>query len=293
MSDIGLVAFDLDGTLLTTQKTIRDDAREAILELQRTGVMVTLITGRSYLATEHYARELQLLTPFGLVHGAWVRDLIGLEILKRAIPPAGVKEALRQAAELGCVSMVVGMNGEGNLTLCAEDRDHPVVGMALRDGTSGNRDPRNVVDFLPRDEISISGYVAYIIGEKGPVHQFLDRHEKDPVKIYQAERYPILARDSVSLFGETHEVVMLTPVGTDKGIALEAIAESLSIPLDQTLAFGDWHNDVGMLDTAGTAVIMGNTPAEVVARVRNANVYRTATNDEAGICQALERFNLI
>jgi hypothetical protein len=92
---------------------------------------------------------------------------------------------------------------------------------------------------------------------------------------------------------KSYEVAMLTPIGADKRVALEAIAESLGVPMAEVLAFGDWHNDVPMLAAAGGAVLMGNAPAEVAAKLNHHNLYRTGTNDGDGVVQALERFGLL
>ena len=51
----------------------------------------------------------------------------------------------------------------------------------------------------------------------------------------------------------------------DKGQALEALADTLDIPLAQTAAFGDFLNDYGMLRAAGYAVAMENAHPDLKA----------------------------
>lgn len=51
----------------------------------------------------------------------------------------------------------------------------------------------------------------------------------------------------------------------DKGHALEALADTLGIPLAQTAAFGDFLNDYGMLCAAGYAVAMENAHPDLKA----------------------------
>jgi hypothetical protein len=81
-------------------------------------------------------------------------------------------------------------------------------------------------------------------------------------------------------------------MGADKGTALEAVAETLGVPMNNTLAVGDWHNDLPMLAKAGYAAVMGNAPPEILNRIGHPNVYRTGTNDGTGIVDALARFGL-
>ncbi len=51
-----------------------------------------------------------------------------------------------------------------------------------------------------------------------------------------------------------------------KGTALAFIAERAGVSLAETVAVGDWLNDVPMFDVAGRAYAMGQAPSEVKAR---------------------------
>ena len=59
--------------------------------------------------------------------------------------------------------------------------------------------------------------------------------------------------------------------------------------LEETMAFGDGGNDIGMLRHAGIGVAMGNANDEVKA----AADYITASVDEDGIYKALKHFGVI
>lgn len=53
-------------------------------------------------------------------------------------------------------------------------------------------------------------------------------------------------------------VVEIVPKGCHKGNGILEICEYLGVDIEDTYAFGDSANDIGMLKTAGTAVVMGN-----------------------------------
>ena len=74
--------------------------------------------------------------------------------------------------------------------------------------------------------------------------------------------------------------------GTTKGSSLARVAALFDIPQDSVMAVGDNHNDRDMLEWAGTGVVMGNAEPEL----HGFGFHRTATNDEAGLAQAIERF---
>jgi hypothetical protein len=293
MTEITLVAFDLDGTLLDSKKRIPPDAREAVSRMQESSIFVTLVTGRSFSGTAPYARELEILTPMGLVHGALVRDMLGLEIGKRAIPAVGVAEAVELAKATGCVPMVIGIKGDGNLTLCEEDRNHPAVLYVLNAEAEDNQIAPTETVFLPRAEIRIEAYAIFAMGLKAQVNAFLASAAAQRVKLYNAELYPVHAKGPDSALVDLYTVAMLTPIGAGKRYAIEVIADSLGVAMENVLAFGDWHNDIGMLEAAGTSVLMGNAPPGLADKIRHPNLYRTGHNDEGGIVDALRRFGLI
>ncbi len=53
--------------------------------------------------------------------------------------------------------------------------------------------------------------------------------------------------------------------GTDKGVALHRAADHLGIPMSAVAAIGDATNDLSMLAVVGTAIAMGQAPAQVRA----------------------------
>lgn len=50
---------------------------------------------------------------------------------------------------------------------------------------------------------------------------------------------------------------------------------------------GDNFNDLGMLEFAGTPVVMGNADSSLLERPE---FYKTVSNDESGVARAIDRF---
>jgi hydroxymethylpyrimidine pyrophosphatase-like HAD family hydrolase len=61
---------------------------------------------------------------------------------------------------------------------------------------------------------------------------------------------------------------------------------TIGIDPADVLAVGDNLNDLEMLECAGVAVVMGNAAAAVKAR----GFHVTASNDEAGLAQAIRKY---
>lgn len=53
------------------------------------------------------------------------------------------------------------------------------------------------------------------------------------------------------------------PLKTDKGSALDALQKHLKLKKAQCIAFGDYYNDITMLETVGTAIVMDSAPEDM------------------------------
>ncbi|MRJ47495.1 Cof-type HAD-IIB family hydrolase [Fundicoccus ignavus] len=73
---------------------------------------------------------------------------------------------------------------------------------------------------------------------------------------------------------------------SSKGSSLERLCEHLGIDISQTIACGDGNNDLTMIETAGLGVAMGNA----TETLKKAADYITASNDEDGIVQVIDKF---
>ena len=67
--------------------------------------------------------------------------------------------------------------------------------------------------------------------------------------------------------------------GVSKGDALQAVAESLGLTLDNCIAFGDGMNDVEMLSMAGKGLIMGTAHEKVMHALPNNEVIGSNADD--------------
>ena len=75
---------------------------------------------------------------------------------------------------------------------------------------------------------------------------------------------------------------------TNKALAVRRLCQFKGIPLEQVIAFGDNYNDLEMLKTAGTGIVMGNAPEDIKEQF----LYVTEDNDHEGIAAALDWFSI-
>jgi Cof subfamily protein (haloacid dehalogenase superfamily) len=96
---------------------------------------------------------------------------------------------------------------------------------------------------------------------------------------------PVLDR-----FSATHQVVVSGRHWVDvmdptvhKGVAVRAVQARLGVTPEQTMAFGDYLNDLEMLDAAGWSFAMGNAHPSVRARAR----YLAPSNADDGVVRTI------
>lgn len=78
----------------------------------------------------------------------------------------------------------------------------------------------------------------------------------------------------------------VTSKTVDKALTLKRLCDHLAIDIADVVTCGDGGNDMTMIQAAGTGVAMGNANDTVKAHAD----YITATNDEDGIVEVIEKF---
>lgn len=92
-------------------------------------------------------------------------------------------------------------------------------------------------------------------------------------------------------FADSHQVVVsgarwvdIMNPGVNKGRALRRLQDALGVTPAQTVAFGDYLNDLEMMDAAEHSYAMANAHADVVARAR----HRAPSNRDHGVIRVIE-----
>ena len=105
---IGLIALDLDGTLIGDDLLLRDRTTAAIRAAIERGVSVSIVTGRMATSALRFARELGLRDPIVGYQGALIRampepgdDHLGRLLLHRPLAAAATREAIEWTRSIG------------------------------------------------------------------------------------------------------------------------------------------------------------------------------------------------
>ena len=269
--DLRLIAFDLDGTLLRSDKSISPRTMHALHAAQERGVLLVPATGRLYRSLPEALLDEQLSRYFILVNGAQVYDsLKSRTLLREELTPALAMQML-QFLETRNVVRGVYIDGLGHMSLSDyEEIDDVAATPATSALLRRSYCPTDDLEQFTASAHSVQKIIAF----------FHDPSEKQPVLCEIAANFPGYAVSSS--LGNNIEI---NAKYATKGNALRFLCRQLGIYPAQCMAFGDGTNDYSMLRAAGLGVAMGNASEEVQSCADEV----TQTNDEDGVAQTIER----
>ena len=251
-----LIALDLDGTLLTSAKTITPRAKAVIGRLEGRGVRTILCTGRPPRTARTFARELKLTNLAIVYNGGAVVDFDKDEALHRFDMPTKVALAALEEMQRAYPGIMCGI--ETHHGWYVDEAHAHARGLTTEPTGVGN----------------IRGFV------RDAVTKLLFRHPTKSAEALSKSLHDHPVHCTWSLPG----LLEVTAKGVTKRRALEWVANDLGIDASQVAAFGDEHNDKEMLAWAGRSVAMANAADEIKACAGQV----TLSNDEDGVAEVLE-----
>jgi HAD superfamily hydrolase (TIGR01484 family) len=256
----GLIASDLDGTLLLPGGGVSERTRTALGRATAAGLEVVLVTGRP----PRWVRELPAAVGAHSIvvcaNGALLYDVDAHEVVDHAPLPGalavGIVETLRAEAP-GCRFAC-------EMTFrFGRDRDYPVRIEPPADALVGD----------------VAAMVAAEPATKLIVRDDLLAHD-DLVRLVRS-----IVGDRAEVTHSGYGIVEISAPGVDKARGLRVACERHGVDVDAAVAFGDMPNDIPMLRLAGHGVAVANAHPDVLAVADEV----TASNAEDGVAIVLER----
>ena len=265
--DCKLIALDMDGTVLTSDKRITSATREAAALAADHGIEVALCTGRTYSELGEALAAMPVIRYAVCCNGASVMDgKTGKQLYNNPLPLSTVMEVYRI---LSPYEMEFEVFADGKVYTprhcCADPARYGV----------GNLLPLIRATRLPVDDMET--FLAALPVPVDKINIFF------PTASLRDEARRAIAHCPAALATSEPTNLEVNLPTANKGDGLSHLADYLGIRREQVMAIGDSYNDLGMLEYAGLAVAMGNAVEEAK---RRADVI-TATNDEDGVAKAI------
>ncbi len=264
-----ILFFDLDGTLLTTDKQISHGNQAALQRMLAQGHRAVITTGRYLPSALEQARKLGLQGPGCYLiayNGGLVYDLAaGKPLFQRALSVSVAQEAMKICCELG-------------IHVQAYDQNHVLV-------------------MPPYDKSTLERYCRIM----GATYRVVPTLTEGPCKVLAAsydhpERLKKLEQALKSRLGSVADrfftcpnYLEVVPKGINKGSAAQQLCQMLGIPIADSVAVGDAENDISMIRSAGIGVAMANGSEDAKAA---ADYVTAQDNDHDGVAEVIGKWIL-
>ena len=261
MSRIALVVSDVDGTLVTKDKILTDDAKSAVRALREAGIGFTIVSSRPTVGMGFLIAPLALTLPIGSFNGSSIVDAQLKPIEQHLIAPGVAQRSIDVLDEFGV-----------DIWLFSNDRwytRNPEGEYIPNEMRAIKADPTMIADFTPH-----LGEACKIVGASSDA-ALLARCEAAMKQAVGAEATAVRSQSYY---------LDVTPAGHDKGTFVENIAKRLGISTGAVATIGDMQNDLPMFAKSGMSFAMGNATDDV----KKCATHVTDTNERDGFARAME-----
>lgn len=271
---IKLIVCDMDGTLLDSRKQISRVSLATLEKAREKGIFTTICSGRVHTMLSFYSNQLEIEGPLIAANGAAIYDNRNDKILfQKTIEPEAAQALL----------MFCGQNGMDYSLLTATSCFFSRNSIRIRRFEQYNSLAR--ADGLP--EIPLRFFSAdYNEALSNDIYKILvyelQEGQKKQTEAY-LEQHPELTWTS-----SEEGLLDISAKGVNKGEGVRKLARILGISAGEVCVFGDYCNDIPMMEQAGLPIAMGNAHESV----KKAALAVTASNDEDGVARGIEKYIL-
>ena len=255
---VKIVASDLDGTLLAPNHQLSDFTKLTLKKLHEQGYTFIFATGRHHVDVAGIRQIAGIPAYMITSNGARVHDQNDQLMYSQNVPQELVQPVIDIVRQDPNIFIHMYQNEDWLL-----DREDEML--AKFHSESGFSYKRFEADNAPSDGIA---KVFFTHPEQD--HEHLVTFEQ---KLKEA-------------FGDKLNIAFSTPwclevmaAEVSKGHALDAVAKSLNLTLDNCVAFGDGMNDAEMLAMAGKGLIMGTSHEKVMQALPDNEVIGSNADD--------------
>ena len=240
ISDL-LVISDLDNTLLTREGGIPRYNIEMIKKFQSLGGRFTVATGRTVEAVSRYLGQISFNAPAITYNGGIIYDFETGQVLSRATLPDSAKDIVKRILEK--------FPGVGCEIMCDNFRIYLVNENAYTE------------IHLTGEKLSYVSTSFENISNKWIKVLFADsNYNLLQIKDFCMQEF---GPDMVEFVMTNSIYFEMLPKNITKGKALKTLCDVSGVNIQDTIAVGDYYNDIEILKAAGLSVCVDNAPDEI------------------------------
>jgi len=270
MTQIRLIAIDLDGTLLTDDKKLTGENSRALKQAMEAGIRVVICTGRNINSTKPFVQELgydgdgQYLIS---QNGAAIHQIPDYTlILDHDIPEE---------------------DRRGFIDFFSQFENLPIIGgncdILLYSGL--DRLPERVEQEASLLQTPLQPVSLGDLARCHPIYNLFVMAKPEMIDALD-HQIPASVRAEVSVVRSLPQLIECNAKGVSKASTLQDLALELGLRREEVMAIGDEQNDLEMIEEAGTGVAVANANPLVKER---ADWVTEADNNHGAVAEVVHR----
>lgn len=259
--DIQAIVLDLDGTLLTSDKSISARNYEAVKRCYDSGIHIIIATARPPRAANQFVQSLPFVDYLVYYNGALV-TCKSQQTQRHISIPNEVSQQIINFLECNAPHSLRSFEVNDSWYACTPIPD------ALR-GQFGLR--RND----PQPQVTDNGFIGSLSPTKILIQGYDTWRE---IVDHFGDHVNVIATDGGGLIQIMHK-------SASKEEGVQWVLQDLGVKSENVMVFGDDYNDLGLFHWSGIPVAMGNA----IIELKNCAAHITESNDNDGVAVAIER----
>lgn len=272
MKNIKLCIFDLDGTLLNSNKEITERTLNSIKKLRECGINYTIATGRIDMLARKYQRQIQSNLPIISCNGSLIRDMNNKVHYMKTLDFKTVECIFHFFNSLNIDFLFYSEN------LILATKNNPRREFLENYNTTAREEDKCEIEIL-NDNIEKYSDTKFLKS----LAYIQNRKKLLETQVLLTENFK-----NLSIVSSDYKLLDIMPPKITKGSGVQNLCNILNISKDEVCVFGDNFNDLEMIEFAGTSI----APSNAEENIKNISTYVTKSNDEDGVAFAIEEFIL-
>lgn len=260
-SKVKLVVSDMDGTLLNSKGEVSSLFFDLFKKLQKQNITFCAASGRQYNSIVSKLDRIKN-DIFVIAENGGIAKKGDTTLLSNFLKPEKVKKLIPVLRDISGVNMV----------LCCDNAAYI---------ESKDEDFLNLFQEYYHSFIQVEDLIE--IANTVPIFKIAVYHFESSEHFI----YPIVKdlNDEILLKISGIHWLDISDEKANKGKALQKVQELLNITKEETLVFGDYHNDIEMMQEAGLSFAMENAHKDIKKIAK----YSTKSNNDFGVETILEQ----
>ncbi|MCY1661616.1 Cof-type HAD-IIB family hydrolase [Chryseobacterium sp. SL1] len=262
MNDIKMIVTDMDGTFLNSSHEVSPEFPKIYEELKKRNILFVPASGRQMLGITKYFGEIENEMAFIAENGGYV-IYKNEELFADKLDPKYITEIIAEIRTIPGATAV--LSGKKKAYFETENQDFiDYVSQFYTDNERREDLTQEIDDSIFKVAVYHSG------GSELNVYPVLKAFEKYDLEVVVSGQYWLDIMNK----------------NINKGMALEKLQKALDITPQQTIAFGDYMNDIQMLENSKYSYAMQNAHP----LVKKAASFEAGSNDHFGVLKVIKDY---